>query len=282
MAGTTPAMTKVAMINSLSSSLASALQKFYCLGAVIVFAGLAPALAAESAPDFAIKTKFIDASVTLDDGIKSNAALAANCLSEGKRWMAKNRADAAKEFKTSPELFRDGRAWTFERSYTRASLVAGRYVSVVRTDYSFTGGAHPNTDIDTILWDDSAKKRISIRPFFKETADNGATMKAMRAAAIAAVKAEKKARGIDDAGTIDWYKGVEPKLLKIGAVTLATSTEPGKSSGLDFHYPPYAVGPYVEGPFVVFVPWQTLKPYLSPQGAAIFGGNSPGEPKQDK
>jgi hypothetical protein len=282
MAGTSPAMTMVAMINGLSSSFVSPLQKFSCLGAVFVLAGLAPALAAEPAPDFAIKTKFIDASVTLDDGIKSNAALATNCLSEGKRWVAKNRADAAKEFKTSPELFRDDRAWTFERSYTRASLVDGRYVSVVRTDYSFTGGAHPNTDIDTLLWDDGAKKRISIRPFFKETADNGPTMKAMRAAAIAAVKAEKKARGIDDAGEIDWYKGVEPKLLKIGAVTLATSTEPGKSSGLDFHYPPYAVGPYVEGPFVVLVPWQTLKPYLSPQGAAIFGGNPPGEPKQDK
>ena len=61
----------------------------------------------------------------------------------------------------------------------------------------------------------------------------------------------------------------------IGAVTLAPSTEPGKSSGLTFHYPPYAVGPYVEGQYVAFVPWETLKPYLSPDGAAIFGGARP-------
>ncbi len=37
----------------------------------------------------------------------------------------------------------------------------------------------------------------------------------------------------------------------------------GKSSGLTFHYPPYAVGPYAEGEYVAFVPWETLKPYLS-------------------
>src|ERR1700736_3858581 len=62
---------------------------------------------------------------------------------------------------------------------------------------------------------------------------------------------------------------------KIGAVTLAPSTEAGKSSGLTFHYPPYAVGPYVEGEYVAFVPWETLKPYLTPEGMKIFGGARP-------
>jgi hypothetical protein len=273
-------MTKVAMITSLSS-IASQLRRFSRLAAVLALAGIAPAFAAESKPDFVVKTKYIDASVILDDGIKSNGALAADCLAEGKRWVEHNRADAAKEFKASPDLFRDGRAWTFERSYSRVSQV-GRYVSVGRTDYAYTGGAHPNTDINTILWDDSAGKRISIRPFFKETADNGPTLKALRNAAVAAVKADKKARGIDDSGGIDWYKGIEPTLLKVGAVTLAASTESGKSAGLDFHYPPYAVGPYVEGSFVVFVSWRTFEPYLSPQGAAIFAGDRAKAAKQDK
>jgi len=53
-------------------------------------------------------------------------------------------------------------------------------------------------------------------------------------------------------------------------VTLAPSTVSGKSSGLTFHYPPYAVGPYAEGEYVAFVPWETLKPYLTPEGAKIF------------
>jgi hypothetical protein len=63
--------------------------------------------------------------------------------------------------------------------------------------------------------------------------------------------------------------------LKIGAVTLAPSTEAGKSSGLTFHYPPYAVGPYAEGQYVAFVPWETLKPFLTLEGRRIFGGARP-------
>lgn len=255
-----------------SSALAAALS--------IVFAH-ALAAAPKPAPDAVVKAKFIDASVTLSSAIRANAPLADNLLSEGKQWIEKNRADAAKEFKTSPELFRDGRASTFERSYDQTSKVSGRYVSIVRTDYVYTGGAHPNTFIDTILWDDEAKKQISIRPFFKETADNGPTLKALRDAAMAAVKAEKKTRGIDDSGVIDWYKEVKPALLKVGAISLAPSTIAGKSAGLEFHYSPYAVGPYAEGPYTVFVPWEAFKTYLSPQGLATFGGNQPPDAKPD-
>jgi hypothetical protein len=138
-----------------------------------------------------------------------------------------------------------------------------------------THGAHPNTDINIILWNRNDRKRISIRPFFAETADNGPTMKAMLSAVIASLKAEKKKREASDTATAEWFKGLEPKLLKIGAVTLAPSTEAGKSSGLTFHYPPYAVGPYAEGPYVAFVPWETIKPYLTPEGAAIFSGARP-------
>jgi hypothetical protein len=100
-------------------------------------------------------------------------------------------------------------------------------------------------------------------------------MTAMRKAVIAALNIEKKKRDTSDTATAEWYKSVEPKLLKIGAVTLASSTEAGKSSGLTFHYPPYAVGPYAEGEYVAFVPWETLKPYLSTEGARIFGGARP-------
>jgi hypothetical protein len=206
------------------------------------------ALAAEPKPDFSIKTKWVEASVILDAKIKSDPALAANCLAEGKAWAAKNRADAA---------------------------VGGRrYVSIVRADYEYTGGAHPNSSSNTILWDRSAGKRISIRAFFTETADNGPTLKAMQQGIVTSLKAEKKKRGAEglDDGAIE---GIEPKLLKIGPVSLAPSTEEGKSSGLTFHYSPYTVGSYAEGGYVAFVPWEALKPYLTPEGSKIFGGARP-------
>ena len=240
-------------------------------GAIACAATLA--FAADPKPNFSIKTRALEAGVFLDAKVKADPALAANSLAEGKKWAAKNRADAEKERKSDPELFRNG-PWTMERKYETRSVVDGRYVSIVRADYENTGGAHPNRSSDTILWDRSAGKRISVRPFFTETADNGPTMKAMRQGVIASLETEKKKRGVEgtDASAIE---AIEPKLLKIGPVSLAPSTEEGKSSGLTFHYSPYAVGSYAEGEYIAFVPWETLKPYLTPEGIRIFGGARP-------
>lgn len=233
-----------------------------------------PALAADPKPDAVVKNRTIEARVLLDDKVKADPALSADCLAEGRKWIEKNAAEAAASRRQDPQFFQSG-GWDFERKYTVRSVVADRYVSVVRDDYMDTHGAHPNSDVNTILWDRAGAKRISIRPFFTGTADNGPTMKAMLQAAIASLKAEKKKRGAGETATAEWFKDLEPSLLKIGAVTLAPSTEAGKSSGLTFHYPPYAVGPYAEGQYVAFVPWETLTPHLTAEGARIFGGARP-------
>ncbi|QOZ54156.1 DUF3298 and DUF4163 domain-containing protein [Bradyrhizobium sp. CCBAU 53338] len=244
------------------------------LSAIATIVLASPSLAADPKPDAIIKNKNIEARVVLDDKIKADVPLAADCLAEGKKWLDKNAADAAASRKQDPQFFKDG-GWEFERKYTIRSVVADRYVSLLRDDYMDTHGAHPNSDVNTVLWDRSENKRISIRPFFTETADDGATMKAMVKAIIASLKIEKKKRDSSETATNEWFKGLTPSLLKIGAVTLAPSTEAGKSSGLTFHYPPYAVGPYAEGQYVAFVPWEALKPYLTPEGVRIFGGARP-------
>src|SRR5205823_2404415 len=127
------------------------------LVALAVFTLGWPALAAEPKADFEIKTKTIDTSVTLDAKIKADPALAADCLAEGKAWAEKNRADADKERKQDPQMFRNG-AWSMERKYETRSVVDGHYVSIVRSDYMDTGGAHPNSNVNTILWDSAVNK----------------------------------------------------------------------------------------------------------------------------
>lgn len=235
---------------------------------------LATAHAADPKPDAVIKTKSIEARVFLDDKVKAAPTLAADCLAEGRKWLDKNAAEAAASRKEDPQFFKQG-GWDFERKYAVRSVVADRYVSILRNDYMDTHGAHPNSDVNTVLWDRAENKRISIRPFFTETADNGPAMKAMVQAVIASLKTEKKKRGAGETATDEWFKELAPSLLKIGAVTLAPSTDAGKSSGLTFHYPPYAVGPCAEGEYVAFVPWETLKPYLTAEGTRIFGGARP-------
>ena len=144
-------------------------------GAIACAAALALALAAEPKPDFSIKTKSVEASVILDAKIKADPALAANCLAEGKKWVEEERARKPTRNASRTRIVPQ-RRWTLERKYETRSVVDGRYVSIVRADYECIPAARIRiSSSDTILWDRSAGKRISIRPFFTETADNGPT-----------------------------------------------------------------------------------------------------------
>jgi hypothetical protein len=235
--------------------------------------------AAPPKPVISTKTKAVEISVAFDDTIKVRTELAASILGEGKRWAERERREADREWQNSPELFRGGQRWTLERDYAVVSVVADRYVSILRTDYTYTGGAHPNTTLETVLWDEQTKKRISIRPFFNDLSDNSRAMVEIQNAVISSLTTEKKERGTYDPSDNEWFKNLQPSLFKIGAVVLEPSSEAGKSSGLTFHYSPYAVGAYAEGAYTAFVPWRILRPYLTAEGLAIFGGDKPKDPK---
>lgn len=251
--------------------------------ALLGLASLAPAMvitlpASARTTRTVTTTQFAEIKVSLDTTIKGIRALAADCAREGDRWAAKWRRDAAKALREEPDMQERGVHWALEREYETRSVI-GRYVSVVRADYLNTGGAHPNLLIDTILWDGAVNKRVSIRPFFNETADNGPAMTALAELVRAAVLAEKKRRDIPQELIDDpeWLKDITPELTGLGPVTLAPSTEPNRSSGLTFHFHPYAVGPYAEGSYTVFVPWQSFEPFLSADGRALFAGERPAD-----
>lgn len=259
--------------------------------AILAAAVLTSAALAAAKPQVSYKSKQAEITVTVDEAFHKHPGLFDNLLAEGRRWADEQRADVRDTLRQMPEAFEQ--PWTLARDYAQRSVV-GRYVSVVRTDDTFTGGAHPNTGIDTILWDRDARKPVSIRPFFTETADNGPTMIAMAKLVKLAVAREKIARGAaegDDGKPMtpealaeqDSFinDGVKPTLLELGPVTLAPSTRAGKSAGLTFHFSPYAVGPYAEGTYTAFVPWAQFKPYLSAQGAALFAGERPEGDKKE-
>jgi hypothetical protein len=250
----------------------------YVRAGVFLIAAAVPALAsaADEKPALAVKTRSIEATVIIADDLRTFPGLFEDLLPEGRREVAKWHRTADADRKSTPENFKDGRRYTFERSYTQRSEI-GRYVSVLRSDYFETGGAHPNSTVNTILWDAEAKKRVSIRPLFRETADGGPTLSRMVKNIRAALAVAKRKNDIplDNPDTDESLRGVEPKLLGIGAMALAPSTDTAKSSGLIFYYPPYAVGGYVEGAYQAFIPWTSFKDDLSPAGVALFGGDRP-------
>jgi hypothetical protein len=265
---------------------------------LVAFAGPVAAAPqqAEEKPAIEIKTRAAEITVTIDKELKPVPGLAEDLLAEGQRYVAKSRADADQEYKTNKAWFKD-RRWSYDRSYSFRSLVADRYVSILREDGTYGGGAHPNSRTDTILWDKTSKKRISIRPFFTEMADNGPTMTALAKLvryATAREKDERRRGELSDeekkqpkpsveklvADDEQLRDAVQPKLLKIGSISLPPSTTAGKSSGLTFHFSAYDVDAYAAGPYTIFVPWTDFKAFLSPEGVAIFGGERPDQDKE--
>ena len=268
-----------------------------CIAFLLAMLGAWPADAQRSGtPAIETKTRAAVITVTIDKNLNDDPALVADLTAEGRRFVAKTRAEADAEYKDNQAYFRGGRRYTYERVYEFRSLVANRYLGIVRSDGTFTGGAHPNSRSDTILWDRTQKKRISVRPFFNETADNGPTMTALATLVRRAVTIERQERRegplneserkqflatLDETIAKDEQlrNTIQPRLLKLGPISLAPSTTGGKSSGLTFHFSPYDVDAYAAGPYTMFVPWTDLKPYLSAEGAAIFAGE---RPKKDK
>ncbi len=267
------------------------------LGILIGLFPVAASAQAQEKPSIEARTRAAEISVTIDRKLKAYTPLASDLLAEGRRFVASTRAETDSEYKNNRGYFADGRKYSYERSYEFRSLIANRYLSVVRADHTFTGGAHPNTLFNTILWDSAHKKRISVRPFFSEAADNGPTMTALATLVRRAVAIEKRERregvmsedekkevrpSLDEAIAQDSQlrDAIQPSLLKLGPITLAPSTTRGKSSGLTFHFSPYDVDAYAAGPYTVFVTWDDLKPHLSGEGRAIFGGERPEKDKE--
>jgi hypothetical protein len=250
----------------------------------------APVLAQQE-PALSVKSRLVDADVAIDERLKAYPGLVASCLAEARRWIERMRNEADKERREDISLFREPQRWTLERSYQQRSAI-GRYVSVLRSDEIDIGANSPAIVVDAIVWDRDARRRVGIRPFFKEAADNGVAMKALARLVRIALATEKIARDLPDPLEPDKpganlppetfaerdhfiAEGVQPKLAGLGPATLAPSTVAGKSSGLTFHFSPYTVGAPGEGPYTVFVAWTEFKAQLSREGAAIFAGERP-------
>lgn len=241
-------------------------------------------------PVITLKNKAIAIEVYIDQSLRRSPALGDNLMAEARTFRNRWAREADEELKDDPEFFKDGRQWNADRIYSERSRI-GHYLSIVRSDRTYSGGAHGNLMIDTILWNLQTRRRVSVRPLFAETADNSPTLQTLAQLARLAVAAKKIEGTADDKGKMtpeDYLKtdpsitdGIKPALLGVGAVSLAPSTLAGKSSGLTFHYPPYAVGPYAEGPHTAFVPWQKFEQYLSAQGRALFGGARTKKDKED-
>jgi hypothetical protein len=246
-----------------------------CLAAQLILPISLPAWAEDEKPVLSIKTSYVEIEVSIEKELRAYPKLYSTLLADAKKYADENRKEAHAAWQADRPSFRD-HPWTFDRNY-RLRAAAAPYVSVLIDSGEYTGGAHPNSLLDTLLWDSKQDRRTDMQTLLRETAKDGPTTTALAKLVRDAIVAEKKKRDIpiDDPATDPWLEPIKPDFSTLGAPSLATSTVTGRASGMTFHFSPYGIGAYVEGPYTIFVPFASLEPYLTDDAKKIFAGERP-------
>jgi peptidoglycan-N-acetylmuramic acid deacetylase PdaC-like protein/uncharacterized protein DUF3298 len=246
--------------------------EFLALATALYLASPPFARGEEEKPVLSVKTSYVEIEVSIAKELRAYPQLYSTLFAETKKYAEQNRKEAHAAWQADRLSFRD-HPWTFDRSY-RLRAAASPYVSVLIDSGEYTGGAHPNSVSDTLLWDDGSNRRTEMQTLFRETAKDGPTTTALAKFVREAIVAEKKRRDVpvDDPATDTLLEPIKPDFSTLGAPSLAPSTVAGRASGMTFHFSPYGVGPYVEGPYTAFVPFASLDPYLTGEAKKIFAG----------
>lgn len=142
-------------------------------------------------------------------------------------------------------------AWEMIAS-TRVEGVAGPYVSLLTRTYAYTGGAHGNHGFTARSYrvEASGPMVLHLAGLFRPGANYMARLGPLVLADLRAQNAT-------------WV--VDGQVTSLSAHDLALfSLTP---AGLAFTFPPYAMGPYVQGAFTVVVPYARVADLALPHGA---------------
>lgn len=210
------------------------------------------------------KTDGIEVKLTLPEAVGRTPALYARLYSEGK-----NALDGFVEGSTE-DVEQLKAAGLMQTGYSReieyqATADTPRLLGLVRNDYEYTGGAHPNSSMQALTWDKATGKSLAVTELMRPGADMAAVDKAL----CDGILAEKKVRTGEAA--IDGEVKACPKLADV-SVALERSTVAGKAGGLTALFPPYTLGAYAEGSYEITLPLTVIQPVLSPTYAGEFGG----------
>ena len=210
-------------------------------------------------------TPYAKVSLSLPEAIKTQPELYASLYRQEVADLAKY-AEGAQADRT--EAGGDSAMGPYEKTIVYGDPVqTSRLFSAMRTDFDYSGGAHPNTVATALLWDKTEKRRITPTDLFAKGADTAALERSLCAAVNTAKKARPGAQPISTKADT-WSC---PKLKDV-ALVLAPGSTANKAAGLTFLLDAYAVGPYAEGPYYITLPVSAFQTLLAPAYAAEFSG----------
>lgn len=157
---------------------------------------------------------------------------------------------ATKEFAKAED---DERPYTYNDS-ANISYFSSDLISILGSNYNYTGGAHGNFhNFGMNLWNKKGLiQELKLSDLFStDTRWKGAVGRYLKQALV-----KHGAQWVLD-GSVK-----ESNLANHQNFTISPA-------GVEFHFAPYAVGPYAQGDFHVIVPYTILQPYLHKAGPLI-------------
>jgi hypothetical protein len=138
---------------------------------------------------------------------------------------------------------------------------------------SSTGGAHPNSGFQTIVWDKKGNRATPVESLFAP----GQSKAALTAIADAAIKSWTRIyvqrSGQKPGPDADVAKdGIGPQAEKLKPYVLTYAKGQAKPNGIVLLYGAGQVWPHVLGDFRLSVPASVFADYLAPQWKDIFAG----------
>jgi hypothetical protein len=169
------------------------------------------------------------------------------------------RADAAKAYKEAiatavenQKIYREQKRDGAQDFYSMEWATAGqtiRLLSLQNQLSTFTGGAHPNTGYDALLWDRRAKKKIELSALLTGRGNLAAVT---RPAYCKALDAERNKRREGEKLDLPDFNAC-PKYSEL-AIAPVDKNNNGKFDTIDYVASPYTAGPYAEGEYEIDLP----------------------------
>ena len=139
--------------------------------------------------------------------------------------------------------------------------------SILGYVFSFKGGAHPNHSYFSVNFDKTSQDMINIIDLFDNTKT---VLDKISKYTVSNILVQKSARLNEKIKDDEWVvEGAGPDLKNYNIFVFVPDGN-SKIEGLKFIFPPYQVGPYVEGEYEVTVPSAIFYNNLKSQYKNIF------------
>ncbi|WP_420430452.1 RsiV family protein [Hyphobacterium sp.] len=174
----------------------------------------------------------------------------------------------------------DAPEWSWNAYFSETDIdiaFAGRSViSLSRSSSYYTGGAHPNQGFSPVLTRYERYAPVELAEMFIDSSVDSPAMTALFYAVyreLMALKQERLGSDFDESMERDtWLAPLAADPEAFPGFTLIPNQEGTAAAGLMFHFEPYAVGSYAEGPYSVPVPLSAYAGFLAPDWADVFAG----------